>query len=173
MVEHFSESTLSQKIFLSKKSAWFWLIVRVYVGWQWLSAGWEKLNNPAWIGPDAGGALTGFIKGSLAKTLGDHPDVQAWYASFLQNVVLPHIHGWSTAVSCGEFLVGLGLIVGLFTGLAAFFGLFMNLNFLMAGTVSINPILVILSVWIILARRVAGYIGLDRFVKPTAWFRKT
>jgi len=151
-------------IFNNKKTAWFWLIIRVYVGWQWLSAGYEKVIDPMWIGPKAGPALAGFIKGVVAKTLGAHPDVQNWYATFLQNAVLSHVHGWSAFVAYGEVLVGLGLIVGLFTGAAAFFGAFMNWNFLMAGTVSVNPVLMILSIWIILARNVAGRFGLDRFV---------
>lgn len=165
-----SDSFLSRKIFNNHKIAWLWLVVRVYVGWQWLSAGWEKIINPLWIGPNAGPALSGFIKGALAKATGAHPDVQNWYASFLQNSVLPHVQGWSAVVAYGEVLVGLGLILGLFTGLAAFSGAFMNWNFLMAGTVSVNPILMILSIWIILARRVAGKIGLDRFLHSR--FRK-
>ncbi len=167
MSEHIiPDSPASQFLFSNKKMSWFWLIVRVYVGWQWLYAGYEKIINPAWVGSGSGAALTGFIKGAVAKTLGAHPDVQDWYATFLQNVVLPHVQGWSSAVSYGEFLVGLGLILGLLTGIAAFFGLFMNLNFLMAGTVSVNPILFVLSIGIILAWRVAGRIGLDRYALP-------
>jgi thiosulfate dehydrogenase [quinone] large subunit len=69
-------------------------------------------------------------------------------------------------------LVGLGLIVGALTGIAAFFGLFMNLNYLLAGTVSTNPILGILGLFLVLAWRVAGYYGVDRYLLPvlgTPW----
>jgi thiosulfate dehydrogenase [quinone] large subunit len=111
-------------------------------------------------------ALNGFIQGALAKTAGAHPDVQGWYASFLESTVLPHLTVWSNMVAVGELLVGIGLIVGLLTGIAAFFGFFMNLNFLMAGTVSVNPILLVLALGLILARRVAGYWGLDRYARP-------
>jgi thiosulfate dehydrogenase [quinone] large subunit len=69
-------------------------------------------------------------------------------------------------VSAGEFLVGLGLIVGLFTGIAAFFGGLMNANYLLAGTVSVNPLFFILATWLVLAWRIAGYYGLDRWVLP-------
>lgn len=140
--------------------------MRVYVGWEWLLAGWGKIHNPMWIGSSEGQALTGFIQGALSKTGGAHPDVQGWYADFLSNIVLPHVVEWSSLVAYGEFLVGLGLITGTIVGISAFFGLFMNLNFLMAGTVSINPILFTLSIGLILAWRVAGYIGLDYFVLP-------
>ena len=168
------ESPLSKFLFANAKMSWLWLIVRVYVGYQWLTAGWEKLHTPAWVGPDAGGALSGFIQGALAKTTSAHPDVASWYGSFLQNVVLPHVNMWSHMVAWGEFLVGVALIVGLLTGIAAFFGLFMNLNYLMAGTVSVNPILFTLSIFIILAWKTAGYLGLDYIVLPylgTPWHR--
>lgn len=164
--KYISEPHFSKFLFSNKKVAWFWLLVRVYVGYEWLTAGWDKLHNPAWVGSDAGGALSGFIQGALAKTAGAHPDVSGWYASFLENVVLPNVQTWSHIIAVGEFLVGLALIIGLLTGLAAFFGMFMNLNFLLAGTVSINPSLLMLSIGVVLAWRIAGYWGLDRYVLP-------
>lgn len=166
------ESPLSRFFFSSTRAGWFWLLVRVYVGYEWLLAGYEKVTNPAWVGSDAGAAIGGFINGALAKTGGAHPDVAGWYASFFQNFVLTHPHGWSVAISCGELLVGIGLIVGALTGIAAFFGLFMNLNYLLAGTVSVNPILFTLSIGLMLAWKVAGWIGADRFLLPllgTPW----
>ncbi|MEI6660073.1 MAG: DoxX family membrane protein [bacterium] len=166
------EAPVAKFVFGDTRVAWFWLIVRLYLGWEWVYAGYEKVINPMWVGPTAGGPITGFINGALAKTAGAHPDVASWYASFLQNVVLPHAQVWSMAVAYGELIVGIALIVGLLTGIAAFFGLFMNLNYLLAGTVSTNPILFVLSIGVIMAWRVAGWIGLDRFVLPalgTPW----
>lgn len=158
----------------STKSAPLWLIIRLYLGYEWFMAGWGKVVNPAWFGSDAGASLRGFVNGAIAKTAcapnvaaaACHPDVQMWYASFLQSTVLPHVVVWSNAVAIGEVLVGVGLIVGLFTGAAAFFGGFMNLNFLLAGTVSVNPVLLILALPLMLAWRVAGYWGLDRYAMP-------
>ena len=159
-------------LFNNPKSSWIWLLARVYVGWQWLEAGWEKIHSSAWVGTNAGSAMSGFINGALNKATGSHPDVQGWYAYFLQHLVLPHVSTWSHMVSWGEFLVGVALILGIFTGIAAFFGLFMNLNYLLAGTVSTNPILFVLSIGILLAWRVAGYIGVDHYLLPkigTPW----
>lgn len=147
-------------------SAPFWLLVRVWLGYQWLMAGYGKLTNPAWFGSDAGAALGGFVQGALSKTGGLHPDVQGWYASFLQGAVVPNLTAWSNAVTLGEMAVGLGLIFGLFTFAAAFFAFFMNINFLLAGTVSVNPIWLLIALSIMLAHRVAGSWGLDRFVQP-------
>jgi thiosulfate dehydrogenase [quinone] large subunit len=163
MQYYLQEAPFSRFLFANTKMSWLWLIVRVYVGYEWLIAGIAKYNNPLWNGVDAGGALTGFMNNALTKTGGAHPDVQGWYAAFLKTVVLPHANLWSHVVTYGEILVGVALIVGLFTGIAAFFGLFMNLNFLLAGAVSVNPILFVLSLLLVLAWRIAGYIGLDKF----------
>lgn len=155
-------------------SAPLWLIVRVYLGYEFLMAGWGKVASAAWFGSGAGAALTGFVQGAVAKAscapgvvaAACHPDVYQWYASFLQSSVLPNVMIWSNAVVVGEIMIGLGLIVGLFTRTAAFFAFFMAFNFLLAGTVSVNPTLVLLAIGIMIAHRVAGYWGLDRFAKP-------
>ncbi len=151
---------------LNTMSAPFWLVVRLYLGYGWLMAGWEKVTNPVWFGNQAGATMQGFVQGALGKTGGLHPDVQLWYASFLQSMVVPHLNAWSNAIAVGELLVGLGLIVGLFTGVAAFFGFVMNMNFLLAGAVSVNPIWLLLAIGIMGARRVAGDLGLDRYARP-------
>jgi len=160
------ESPLSRLLFSDTRISWVWLIIRIYVGWEWLVAGWAKVTNPAWTGNGAGAALDGFLKHALTKVEGAHPDVQGWYAIFLEQAVLPYSDLWSHVVAYGELLVGIGLILGALTGFAAFFGLFMNLNYLLAGTVSTNPILFTLSIGLILSWRVAGYLGLDRWLIP-------
>jgi thiosulfate dehydrogenase (quinone) large subunit len=146
--------------------SWLWLILRLYVGYQWLMAGYEKIISPVWFGSQAGTALTGFINGALAKTSGAHADVQTWYANFLSGMVLPNAALWSRFVAIGECLVGLGLILGIFTGIAAFFGGFMNVNYLFAGTVSTNPLLFVFATWLVLAWKTAGWLGLDHWVLP-------
>ncbi len=166
------EPSASRFLFADTRFSWFWLVVRLYVGYEWLMAGWGKFQNPAWAGENAGAAVKGFLMGALQKSSGLHPDVQGWYADFIQNVALPNTHTLSYLVTYGELLIGAALILGIFTGIAAFFGTFMNLNFLLAGTVSTNPILLLLQLFIILAWRTAGWIGLDRYVLPrlgTPW----
>lgn len=154
------------------RMGWAWLPLRLYVGYEWLMAGWHKIFDPAWTGVAAGAAIQGFATGALTKSQGAHPDVGVWYAWFLQHVVMPNAAIFGFAVAWGEVLVGLGLILGLFTGIAAFFGAFMNMNYLLAGTVSTNPVLFLGQLLLILAWRVAGWIGLDRWILPllgTPW----
>lgn len=153
-------------VFENPKMSAIWFLVRLYVGWEWLYAGYEKMVNVGgvWVGDKAGVAITGFVNGALAKTVGEHPDVSQCYAWFLSHLVQPYAVFWSYAVTYGEILVGLGLILGVLTSLAAFFGFFMNLNYLMAGTVSTNPQLLIWSLLIMLADKVNSNIGLQRFI---------
>lgn len=171
-VAHIEEPPIARTLFGSVRWAWLWLVARLAVGYEWISAGWGKINNPAWFGSDAGKALSGFLQGALAKTGGAHPQVQSWYAAFLRDVVVPNARLWSYLISIGEFMVGVALILGMFVGLAAFFGLFMNMNYLLAGTVSINPLLLLAAMLLILAWRTAGWFGVDRWLLPalgTPW----
>jgi thiosulfate dehydrogenase [quinone] large subunit len=159
-----TDPPFAQTLFGDWRWSWIWVVVRLYLGYQWVSAGIEKLTNPAWVGPQAGTALTGFLKNAISLTTGAHPAVQGWYGYFLQNAILPGASIWSYVVAIGETLVGVGLILGAFTGIAAFFGAFMNFNYLMAGSISINPILLFLALFIILAWKTAGWWGLDRWI---------
>jgi thiosulfate dehydrogenase (quinone) large subunit len=161
-----NDPPVARFLFGDVRLSWLWLAIRLYTGYEWLTAGYEKVINPAWVGAQAGTALTGFVNGALKQTTGAHPNVQAWYAAFLQNVVLPAAPVWSWIVAFGELLVGIALILGIFTGLAAFFGGFMNVNYLMAGTVSTNPFLFVFATWLVLAWKTAGWLGLDHWILP-------
>ena len=162
------ENPLSRWLFTNTTSAWIWLVLRLYLGFAWLKAGIGKVTSDAWTGENAGVAVKGFMGGALAK----EGDVSGWYAWFLENIVIPNAVPFSYMVAWGEVLIGLGLLVGLLTGIAAFFGALMNMSFLMAGTVSTNPAMFMIAMFIILAWKVAGWHGLDRWVLPrlgTPW----
>lgn len=160
----YPEPAISRFFLSTAGAAALWFVVRMNVGAQWFLAGWEKVQDPTWGA--SGTALKGFVAGALAKSSGAHPSVQGWYANFLQNVVLPNAGMWSFLITWGEVAVGLGLLVGALTGIAAGFGVLMNLNYLLAGTVSINPVLGVMGLFLVLAWRVAGLIGLDRWLLP-------
>ncbi len=171
-IRRFDDPPVAKALFGDVRWAWVWLILRLYVGWEWLQAGLNKLGASAWTGENAGAAVTGFVNGALEKTGGAHPDVQSWYAAFLRNIVLPNAAVWSQLVTWGEILVGVALIVGIFTGIAAFFGSFMNMNYLLSGTVSTNPVMLLIGFLLVLAWKTAGWWGLDRWVLPalgTPW----
>ena len=160
------EAPVAKFLFGDIRLSWLWLIIRLYLGYEWVSAGWGKLNNPAWVGAKAGTGLGGFIGNAIKQTTGAHPSVQGWYASFLQTIIQPALPFWSYVVTFGELLVGIALILGIFTGIAAFFGGFMNVNYLMAGTVSTNPFLFVFATWLVLAWKTAGWLGVDHWLLP-------
>ncbi|AFC29672.1 DoxX family protein [Paenibacillus mucilaginosus 3016] len=137
------------------------LILRLYVGYQWFTAGFHKLTG----GFDA----AGFLKGAIAKPVLDKATgelVYPTFTAFLQNFALPNVKVINFLIPAGETLVGLGLILGALTTAAAFFGLLMNFMFLFAGTVSTNPWLVLLGVIVLMAGTNAGRFGVDRYLMP-------
>ena len=158
------EPKLSRFLFANTRLSLFWLIIRICVGYQWVMAGWSKLENPMWLGKSAGFAIKNFIDHALLQNAGGGQYMPTWYSYFIQHVVLRHPVFFSYLVAYGEILVGVALILGLFTGIAALFGIFMNANYLFAGSISINPIMIVLELILILAWRTAGWVGLDRFI---------
>lgn len=134
--------------------------LRLFLGYNWITAGFHKLTG----GFDA----SGFLKGAMATpvTGPDGNAVYGWYVHFLESFALPNVDLFNIIVPLGEFLVGLGLILGCMTTAAMFFGLVMNFSFFMAGTVSHNPTDIFLGAIILIAGYNAGCYGLDRWVVP-------
>jgi thiosulfate dehydrogenase (quinone) large subunit len=98
---------------------------------------------------------------------GRPPVAYDWYRSFLQMMLEAEAYTWfAKLVAVGEVLIGAALVLGLLTGLTAFFGGFMNWNFMMAGSASVNPVFFAISVLLVLAWKISGYIGLDYFLLP-------
>jgi thiosulfate dehydrogenase (quinone) large subunit len=75
------EPPIARFLFADTRMAWLWLIVRVYIGYQWLTAGLEKLtgrdftigasfgkvvSSPWVFGAHDGAAIKGFVMGALA-----------------------------------------------------------------------------------------------------------
>jgi thiosulfate dehydrogenase [quinone] large subunit len=157
-------------MFKWKDSDWarvVWTILRVYLGYNWVISGYGKVfgaSSASWVGAQAGTAITGFLKGALAKTGGAHPDVQPWYAWFVNHAALPNAKIFSYMVASGELLIGIALIFGLLTTLVLFASLFMNFNYLFAGSVSVNPNFIIEALILLWAGRAAYYWGMDRYI---------
>lgn len=143
----------------------FWLVLRVYVGYEFLSAGLEKWGSGKWLGGD-GSAITGFLKGGLGKATGAHPEVQGWYVDLTKNVFLPNAALFQNLVALGEVFVGLALIFGIVTKFAAVSGALMNLAFLGAGTSSSNPTMLVIQVAAVFAGAGVAYYGIDYFLMP-------
>jgi thiosulfate dehydrogenase [quinone] large subunit len=142
------------------------LPIRVWLGYEWITAALHKLESPAWM--VTGTALKGFWSSAIAiPATGNPPINYAWYRAFLEFLLNTNSYVWfAKLIPVGELLVGLGLILGMFTGFAAFFGGFMNWNFMMAGSLSVNPLYLAVSLLLIAGWKVAGYFGVDYFLIP-------
>ncbi|MCY9593874.1 DoxX family protein [Paenibacillus chitinolyticus] len=137
------------------------VILRFYLGYAWITGGWHKLTG----GFDA----TGFLKGAVTKPVMDKATnelVYPTFTAFLENFALPNAKLFNVLIPLGEFLVGLGLVLGALTTAAAFFGVLMNFMFLFAGTVSTNPWMILLGVIVIAAGANAGKFGADYYILP-------
>ena len=151
--------------------SWIWVPMRVYLGFVWLTAGIEKAVNPAWM---SGTVIKGFFANALGTNASGKPIIAyGFYRDFISSIAGSNATGpFAIAIMLGEVIVGVMLIFGMFTGIAAFIGAFMNWNFMMAGTASVNPLMFLFSVCLIMAWKTAGYVGLDRWLLPylgTPW----
>ena len=160
-------------LFSNTRAGLLWLPVRLFVGFAWLGSGLGKLfpdgkpMGAGWL--DGGASLAGYWERAVA--IPDPPGRAAisfeWYRDFLNFLLASNAEGWfAYIIVLGEIAVGLGLIFGALTGFAAFFGAVMNMSFLLAGSASTNPVLFTLAIGLMLAWRVAGYYGVDRWLLP-------
>ena len=160
------EPAFSRFLFHSPRSAPLWLGARLYLGYEWLDAGRHKLTEDAWM--QGGAALRGYWERAVSiPEKGQPPISYGPYREYIQYMLDHEWYTWfAKVIVFGELLIGIGLIVGALVGVAAFFGALMNMSFMLAGSASTNPVLFALSIALILAWRVAGLIGLDRFLLP-------
>jgi thiosulfate dehydrogenase (quinone) large subunit len=162
-----------------KFSGLLWLVARLWLGYEWLHAGIDKAfgqGSAVWIGPKAGTAVAGFLKGAIAKSAlaegfdpikTPHPAVNEWYATLARDVFLPNATVFSYLVVAGEIAIGLALILGIFTRFSSVMSVLLGLSLLMAGATSTLPQMLTISVALATAGGVAiGYYGIDYVARP-------
>lgn len=153
-------------LFNNSRAGLFWLPIRLFVGFAWLEAGWHKFVDPGWT--SGGEALRSYWERAASIPEEGRPPITfEWYRDFINALLAGNHEGWfAWVVTLGELAIGIALLVGALTGVAAFFGATMNMSFLLAGSASTNPIMFALAVGLMLAWRVAGYYGVDRYLLP-------
>jgi thiosulfate dehydrogenase (quinone) large subunit len=159
-------------LFGNSRAGLFWLPIRLFLGFAWMDAGWHKVTGTGWL--DGGAALQGYWTNAVAIPEEGKPAITYdWYRTFIETLLNNDAYTWfAPLIAWGELAVGIALILGILSGFAAFFGAFMNMSFLLAGSASTNPVMFTLAVGVMLAWRVAGYYGVDRWLLPllgTPW----
>jgi thiosulfate dehydrogenase [quinone] large subunit len=139
-------------------SAWFVLSLRLMMGWAFLYAGIEKVGQAGW-------SAQGYLANVAAANGNPMEPLFAWMATTTWFVEFVNV-----AVPYGELLIGLGLLVGAFTRLAAFFGALMMLLFYFGNwSVEhgvINGDFAYMLVFLAVAAFGAGRIlGLDQYIE--------
>jgi thiosulfate dehydrogenase [quinone] large subunit len=156
-------------LYRSRAASVLWLVARLWLGYGWVSAGYQKLwgSEKAVFWNGGGAGVKGFATAGVAgSTAGKGGASYGWWAAFLHDFVIPNASWIAKLVTVSELVIGVLLILGLFTGAAAVAGLSLNLIYLFTGSAGVNPAYAIVAVFLILAWRNAGYLGLDRFVLP-------
>ena len=110
-------------------------VLRIVVGVWFVKAVWTKLTL-AYVWdvipyPAVAPRFLAFHPKRIAEFAAGNP--VGWYKDFLEGTVLPNGRVFATLQTFGEAAVGLGLIVGLLTGLTALVGLFLSLNYGLAS----------------------------------------
>ena len=129
------------------------LPLRLFLGLGWLRTFAEKAADPGWRD---GTELTAFLGGQLARGEVVFP----LYRELVEGLFLPNATALGWLVMGGELLVGLGLLLGLLTSLALLAGLFMTLNFILAGEPAPGAFYVVIQV-ALLVSGVGAVLGLD------------
>lgn len=139
----------------SKVMSIAWTAIRVWLGIMWLQAGVAKI----W-----GSENSGFLHNGGAGVAGfaaHGTPAYSWWGSFLHSFVVPNA-GWiAILVALTEFSIGVLLVSGLFTRVAAVASLGLLFTYVMSGTASVCAFYALAAIILLVMWRTAGFIGAD------------
>jgi thiosulfate dehydrogenase (quinone) large subunit len=142
----------------SKIAAVGWTAMRVWLGAMWIQAGSAKLwgaENPAFL-HNNGAGVAGFAAHGVPA--------YSWWGSFLHNFVVPN-SGWiAVLVAVAEFTIGVALVAGLFTRVAAVGSLALLFTYVMSGTASVCAFYALFAIVILTMWRTSSWLGIDGLV---------
>jgi thiosulfate dehydrogenase [quinone] large subunit len=139
----------------SKIMAVGWTAMRVWLGIMWIQAGSAKLwgaENPGFL-HNHGAGVAGFAAHGVPA--------YSWWGSFLHNFVVPNA-GWiAVLVAVAEFTIGIALVAGLFTRVAALGSLALLFTYVMSGTASVCAFYALFAIVILTMWRTSSWLGID------------
>jgi thiosulfate dehydrogenase [quinone] large subunit len=160
---YYEEPRFAKWLFGSPNAGWLWLATRLFLGGYWIMFGWRKVFGAGSDWMTTGTSLQTYLNSRIDPT---EPAVYfGWYGDFV-GWMADNAAIWAKIIAVGELTIGLGLVLGAFTGIVAFFGLLLNANIVMAAFDGPGALFIALEIVLMLAWRNAGYYGLDRFLLP-------
>ncbi|MEZ4864623.1 MAG: hypothetical protein R3C14_25155 [Caldilineaceae bacterium] len=132
------------------------LPLRLFIGLGWLRCGVEKIMDIHWL---TGQALVHFLQNQVGQDAVYFP----FYQHLIHTVFEPNALLFSWLVIIGELLVGAAVMSGTLTNLALLAGLFMNINFVLAGVVSPSAFYIVIQS-VLFISNVGATFGIDRFL---------
>ncbi len=130
--------------------------MRMFMGIAWITVGVEKVVSDDWF---SGEAIAQFLTSSVASGAVKVPA----YEYLIENIFLPHAHWLLWVVVIGQFLVGLGILLGTFTNAALLGGLLMNLNFILCGRINPSVFYMLIETVLFLANT-GAILGFDKYL---------
>ena len=142
-------------------------IVRIFIGYHYISVSWGKVS---------GTFLSGETLPRMLANVADDPFL--WHQGFLLGVVIPHSVFFSYLVAFGELAIGISLLLGCLVRVSSLFAAFHNLNIYLAigiprggAVLGLNRLFIVCL--LIFALAGAGRaLGLDGILKkrfPRSW----
>jgi uncharacterized membrane protein YphA (DoxX/SURF4 family) len=146
-----------------------WLALRLYLGWVWLQFSISKFQS-GWLTSDPIGMLfTSIAKGSLPVPLPFYRDIAASLLGLGVSPLISHIMPFL------ELAVALAFLSGVLVTPAAVGAILLNTNIILSGIgiLAFDGRIIVIQLLLIMARRVAGQIGLERLLMRSVAYLKS
>lgn len=140
-----------------------WLaILRIYIGAYFLHSSLDK--------------FTASYISEFSRLIGRwaHDSSFEWYKALLDQYVLPHAKFFAYFTAIGEFCIGIALILGFLSGLAAIFGVGVYANYYLGtstGDALWNYATIILCLAVIFFTGAGRTLGLDKYLSKKIHFK--
>src|SRR4029079_14675694 len=113
------EPTFARFLSRSTLAAPLWRGIRLFLAYDWATAGDHKLTDPKVFGTGES-LMNSWTRSVTPAASGTAPASYEFYRGFLQMMLEMQAYTWfSKVVTLGEVAVGLGLLFGALTGFAA------------------------------------------------------
>ena len=142
----------------SKLAALAWTAMRVWLGVMWIQAGSAKI----W-----GAEAAGFLHNNGAGVAGfaaHGTPAYSWWGSFLHGFVVPNAGALGVLIAVAELSIGVALVAGLFTRVAALGSLALLFTYVMSGTASVCAFYALFAIVILVMWRTSSWIGADGLI---------